>query len=117
MNQRLLKQIHQEVAALERGEAKPARVWEFVPDGRGGFKRQAVDVESFRQTRADDWDRRQAVDARQKLGLSQDQFARLLGISVRTLHQWEQGRRKPSGAARILLRVASQSPEAVLKAA
>lgn len=116
MTQRLVKRIHQEVAAVERGEAQPARVWEFVPDGRGGFERRPVDAEKFRQTRADAWNQRQAVEAREKLGLSQDQFARLLGISVRTLHQWEQGRRKPSGAARVLLRVAAQSPEAVLQA-
>jgi len=75
-----------------------------------------VEAGQFRQTRADAWNQRQAMEAREKLGLSQDQFARLLGISVRTLHQWEQGRRKPSDAARVLLRVAAQSPEAVLQA-
>jgi putative transcriptional regulator len=47
-------------------------------------------------------------------GLSQDQFAALLGISVRTLQNWEQGRRRPHGPARVLLRVASKHPRAVL---
>ena len=43
--------------------------------------------------------------------LSQSQFAMLLGISVRTLQEWEQGRRQPSGAAKTLLRVAENHPE------
>ncbi len=53
---------------------------------------------------------------RAKLKLSQGEFARLLGISVNTLQNWEQGRRKPSGAARVLLKVAARHPEAVLEA-
>jgi putative transcriptional regulator len=53
---------------------------------------------------------------RAKLKLSQAEFAHLLGISVSTLQNWEQGRRKPSGAARVLLRVAARHPEAVLEA-
>jgi putative transcriptional regulator len=51
-----------------------------------------------------------------KLHLSQDQFAGMLGVSVRTLQEWEQGRRKPSGAAKSLLKVASIAPDIVLKA-
>jgi putative transcriptional regulator len=48
-----------------------------------------------------------------KVGLSQTAFAELLGVSVRTLQEWEQGRRQPSGAAKTLLRIAMQSPEAI----
>ncbi len=48
--------------------------------------------------------------------LSQTQFAELLGVSVRTLQDWEQGRRSPSGAARTLLMVVSKNPKAVLDA-
>ena len=48
--------------------------------------------------------------------LSQSQFAALLGISVRTLQNWEQGRRSPQGPAQVLLRVAARHPEAVLDA-
>jgi putative transcriptional regulator len=48
---------------------------------------------------------------RHAAGLSQVQFARLMGVSVRTLQQWEQGRRSPSGAAKTLLRVAEKHPE------
>ena len=53
------------------------------------------------------------VEARAKVGLSQAAFAALLGVSARTLQDWEQGRREPSGAAKTLLRIASQNPEAV----
>lgn len=51
------------------------------------------------------------VAARQASGLSQAQFAALMGVSARTLQEWEQGRRKPSGAAQTLLRVAVAHPE------
>lgn len=51
------------------------------------------------------------AEARVRTALSQAQFAQLLGVSVRTLQEWEQGRRQPSGAARSLLRVAQAHPE------
>jgi putative transcriptional regulator len=52
--------------------------------------------------------------ARAKVGLSQSAFAALLGVSARTLQDWEQGRRMPTGAAQTLLRVVAQHPEALL---
>lgn len=52
-----------------------------------------------------------AAQARIKVGLSQSAFAALLSVSVRTLQDWEQGRREPTGAARTLLRVAITHPE------
>lgn len=58
-----------------------------------------------------------AVEARNRVGLSQSEFARLLGVSVRTLQDWEQGRREPSGAAKTLLKIAAQNPDAVKAAA
>lgn len=57
-----------------------------------------------------------ATEARLKLGVSQSAFAQLLGVSVRTLQEWEQGRREPSGAARTLLKIALKSPEAIMQA-
>ena len=54
---------------------------------------------------------------REKTGLSQARFATLLGVSVRTLQDWEQGRRAPSGAARTLLLVANKNPGALLEVA
>ena len=57
----------------------------------------------------------QAAEARSRTGLSQPAFARLLGVSPRTLQDWEQGRREPTGAAKTLLRVAVSNPEVLLK--
>lgn len=51
------------------------------------------------------------VEARARTGLSQQQFAAVLGVSPRTLEGWEQGRRKPTGAARSLLTIARRRPE------
>ena len=54
---------------------------------------------------------------RESTGLSQARFAELLGVSARTLQDWEQGRRAPSGAARTLLLVAARDPKALLSVA
>jgi putative transcriptional regulator len=54
---------------------------------------------------------------REKTGLSQARFAQLLGVSVRTLQEWEQGRRAPSGAARTLLLIAAKNPRVLLDVA
>jgi len=54
---------------------------------------------------------------RESTGLSQSRFAQLLGVSPRTLQDWEQGRRAPSGAARTLLLVAARDPKALLAVA
>ena len=59
----------------------------------------------------------EVASIRSKTGLSQAQFAALMGVSVRTLQDWEQGRRAPSGAARTLLLVASKNPSALLDVA
>jgi putative transcriptional regulator len=59
-------------------------------------------------------DRPNVRKIRRDLGLTQEQFAALLGISPATLRNWEQGRRKPEGAARVLLCVAAKYPRAVL---
>ena len=79
-----------QAGAVRRGEIKPSRVTEFVPD----------DVKSIRQ----------------RLGKSQSEFALMIGVSVSTLQNWEQGRRVPEGPARALLRVAAKNPVAVADA-
>jgi putative transcriptional regulator len=55
-------------------------------------------------------------NVREKLNVSQNEFALMIGVSVRTLQNWEQGRRKPEGPAKALLRIASKNPSAVLDA-
>ena len=53
---------------------------------------------------------------RRKLGMSQDVFARQFGVSAATVRNWEQGRRRPEGPARVLLQVIDKEPEAVKRA-
>jgi putative transcriptional regulator len=79
-----------EAGRIRRGEAKPSRVTQFAP----------VDVKAIRR----------------RLGKSQSEFACMIGVSVSTLQNWEQGRRRPEGPARALLKVASENPEAVAAA-
>jgi putative transcriptional regulator len=55
------------------------------------------------------------TEARTRAGLSQPEFAALMGVSKRTLQEWEQGRRKPSGAARTLLAIAAKHPKVLLE--
>ena len=81
---------------------------------------QADLLQSVREYKAGNFARKteitptDALRARTHMALSQSQFAQLLGVSVRTLQEWEQGRKKPTGAAQTLLRVAVRTPEALL---
>lgn len=59
----------------------------------------------------------EVASIREKTGLSQARFAQLLGVSARTLQDWEQGRRAPSGAARTLLVIADKNPRVLLDVA
>jgi putative transcriptional regulator len=83
-------------------------------------KFQADLLQSVREYKAGNFARKtvvtptDALRARTRMALSQSQFAQLLGVSVRTLQEWEQGRKKPTGAAQTLLRVAERTPEALL---
>jgi putative transcriptional regulator len=79
-----------EAGKIHRGEEKPSRRFVFSPD----------DVRSIRE----------------KLQKSQSEFAQMIGVTVSTLQNWEQGRREPQGPARALLVVASKAPEVVAKA-
>lgn len=90
-------------AALAKFEAE-RDVWQEVLEGvreiqAGGGRRTEVEPAS------------RIVQVRLGTGLSQAEFATALGVSKRTLEQWEQGRRKPSGAAQTLLRIAERHPE------
>lgn len=67
-------------------------------------------------SRVDHIDPESVAAIRAKLRLSQKAFSSAFGISPATLRNWEQGRRKPTGAARVLLRVAAKHPRAVLEA-
>ena len=83
-----------EMRAIERGEAKPSR--HYTAADVLGAERVAV------------------IEARKQTKLSQAQFAKVLNVSARTLQEWEQGRRAPTGAARTLIRVAARYPKEVL---
>jgi putative transcriptional regulator len=85
----LIESIKQ-AGKIHRGEAKPARTFVFAPE----------DVRQIRE----------------KLHKSQSEFAQMIGVSISTLQNWEQGRRQPEGPARALLVVASKAPEVVAKA-
>ena len=89
--------------ALARFEAG-RDVWQEVLDGARAIK-------AGKGKRVKVQPRSPIVRARLKSGLTQGQFADLLGVSRRTLEQWEQGRREPSGAAKTLIRVAERHPE------
>ena len=84
---------------------------ELVASVREGGAILRDEVEAARITDFDDPD---VAAIREEYGLSQTKFAALLGISVRTLQNWEQGRRHPQGPAKVLLRVAAKHPQAVL---
>ncbi len=90
MNQNLFEELVHSVregGAVLRGQKTPSRTFEWQP----------LDIKAIRQ----------------RFGLSQSRFAAMMGISTSTLRNWEQGRRRPRGAARILLEIASRNPQAV----
>ena len=87
--QNLLNSIKQ-AGKIKKGQLKPGRSFKFSP----------VDIKSIRN----------------KLHQSQSEFAFMIGVSISTLQNWEQGRRKPDGPAKALLKVAAENPEAVRKA-
>jgi putative transcriptional regulator len=87
----LLESVKQ-AKAIEKGDLKPARAFKFDP-------------------------KNDIVKVRGKLGLSQSRFAAVLGISADTLQNWEQGRRSPTGPARVLLKIARKHPKVLLEVA
>ena len=89
MFQELLESVKQ-MDSIVKGVAKPSRV----------FEHPSQDIHAIRE----------------RLKLSQDKFAILLGVSKRTIENWEQGRRRPVGAAKSLLRIIEADPELALRA-
>ncbi len=80
----------QQAGKIRRKKMKPSRV----------FRYRAADIKKIRE----------------RLGKSQPEFALMNGVSVATLQNWEQGRRKPDGPARALLKIAAKNPDAVVEA-
>ena len=87
-----LRQSLREAGLIKRGQLKPGRVFHVNPASN-------------------------VVRVRGKLGLSQSKFAAILGISPDTLQNWEQGRRRPTGPAKVLLKIAARHPEVLLEVA
>ena len=87
-----------------------------IIEGLGEIKAWKRGEKKLRTTVVELTDAARVPAIRQDLGLSQQQFARFMGVSVATLRNWEQGRRMPRGPARSLLLVAAMEPAAVLKA-
>ena len=79
-----------EAGAIKAGKKKPSRVFDVTPP--------------------------EIKKVRECLHVSQNEFALMIGVSVRTLQNWEQGRRKPEGPAKALLQVAARDPRAVMEA-
>ena len=96
---------------------RPVRTTTLHPQADGSVLRRVVDKNGHATEDVITPEQRLSLDARTRLGLSQQQFANMLGISVRTLHDWEQGRREPSAPARTLLKIAARHPEIVREAA
>jgi len=85
-----LRKSVKEAGKIRKGRAKPSRKFTY----------DAIDIRKLRES----------------LGVSQSQFARMIGVSVDTAQNWEQGRRRPRGPAMALLRVFEKNPKAVVDA-
>jgi len=110
---RAKESVERFIKAIDKGkQVNWARKTQFIPQPDGSLRRQVTrrdgTVEKDEVVPAD---RSLLAEVRAKTGLSQDKFAALLGISPRTLRDWEQGRRSPSGAAKTLLRIAAKHPK------
>ncbi len=93
MNDEMFKELLgsvQEMDAIAKGKKKPPRT----------FRHQEPEVKVIRE----------------RTGLSQSRFAQIIGVSKRTLENWEQGRRRPTGPARALLKIVESDPDGALRA-
>jgi putative transcriptional regulator len=103
-------ELMQTLQEMKRGDW--ARKTEFTTQVNGSIRRVVTRRDgTIEKDEIVPAERAQVLAARAATGLSQAAFAKLLGVSVRTLQEWEQGRKLPSGAAATLLKVASRHPE------
>ncbi len=109
-NRDLNAELSQALGEKKRGEWARKTSFTTQPDGsvRRVITRRDGTIEKDEIIPAE---KAMVAAARAATGLSQATFAKLLGVSVRTLQEWEQGRKVPSGAAATLLRVAARHPE------
>ncbi len=111
-----LKQSIKEAVAVSRGEKTQARRIAYSPEEveaiRNGRGEEVIAARLARREKP-----AQDVKAlRENLELSQNEFARLIHVNVRTLQNWEQGHRRPTGPAEALLELVAKSPQVVLEA-
>jgi len=104
--------IKRYIRELDSGQATWARRTDFIRRRDGSVRRIITrrdgTIEKDEIISAEQW---QVTAARAGTGLSQAEFAKLLGVSKRTLQEWEQGRKQPSGAAKVLLKIATRHPK------
>ncbi|HTU93066.1 MAG TPA: helix-turn-helix domain-containing protein [Gemmataceae bacterium] len=100
----MLREIRNEVEMAKKMRDIGTELLQGIREIKRGEHGRVINVPDVAATRA-------------KTGLSQARFAELLGVSIRTLQDWEQGRRAPSGAARTLLMIAAKNPQALLEVA
>lgn len=96
---------------------KQLKAWEKSRDIGQEILQGIRDIKAGRIGRRSTTESYPIVRAREKSGLSQAEFARLLGVSVRTIQDWEQGRREPNAAAKTLIKVAELHPSVLRKIA
>lgn len=109
-NRDLNAELSQALSEMKPGEW--ARKTEFTPQPDGSVRRVITRRDgTIEKEEIIPAERAMVAAARAATGLSQATFAKLLGVSVRTLQEWEQGRKTPSGAAATLLKVAAKHPE------
>jgi putative transcriptional regulator len=117
MKKREIEVLEREALAMERGEIAPGRVWKVTKRADGTVKREAIDPETHWVAQARAWKAKtEAAKIRREINVTQEGFARMLGVSLGTVRKWERGTIQPSGAARTLLKIAAKHPEIVKEA-
>ena len=113
----LLDSLKSRKDELLRGEKTASRVFRLIKKPCGKIARVPVNAGSQRRRSAAAWKAMPEVaKVRHSLNLTQEAFAELLGIGINTLRSWEQNKRQPSGAARMLITIALKHPEVLQEA-